>query len=362
MGYEGLRDFVKREWFLFALMLLYLILLFRDGSLLQRTPNQIDWENLSLIGLLILLSRGLELSGIFTRLSCRLFSLSGGSERRLAFILLPTVALSSAVIMNNTAMLVFIPLIVTLSRIAGEDLSGLIVLSAIAANVGSALTPIGNPQNVIIWSHYRVLFHSFVLKMLPFVILWLLLLMLFAYFLFDGEIEMRKLPLMSVRNSLLWISIILLVVDVVFAQEEKALWTFPLTLGVLLLAAREVLLGFDWALFLTFAFIFADFGEIAHILSSSGVSFPNSGISLFLTSAILSQLVSNVPATVLLLNGRDWISLTVGVNIGGTGLIIGSLANLIAVRIARMRMKEFHIYSLPFFLIATVLSVLVLAF
>ncbi|ASJ02889.1 anion transporter [Thermococcus profundus] len=360
MDYKGLMDFARREWFLSALMILYLVLLLRDGSLLRRTLSLIDWGSLSLIGSLILLSMGLELSGIFTRLSCRLISLSRGSERRLAFVLLPTIALSSAVIMNDTAMLIFIPLIVTLSRIAEKDLSGLIVLSAIAANVGSALTPIGNPQNVIIWNHYGVPLHYFVLRMLPFVFTWLLLLLLFAYFILKGEIEQRELPPVSVRKSLLWISILLLAVDVVLAHEGKALWTFPITLGVLLLPERKVLLAFDWALLLTFAFIFADSGEIALILSSSRIFFPHSGLGLFLTSAFLSQLVSNVPATVLLLGGGEWLPLAAGVNVGGTGLIIGSLANLIAIRTGKVGVREFHRYSVPFFLIALMVSALVI--
>ncbi|AMQ17829.1 SLC13 family permease [Thermococcus peptonophilus] len=361
MACEGVRDFLKREWFLSALVVLYLALLLRDSSLLWGTPGLVDWGSLSLIGSLILVSRGLELSGIFTRLSCRLISLSGGSERKLAFILLPTVALSSAVIMNDTAMLIFIPLVITLSQISGKDLRSLIVLSAIAANVGSALTPIGNPQNVIIWSYYGISFHSFVLRMFPFVFLWLLLLLFFAYFIFKDEIEQRELPPVSVRKSLLWAAILLLAADMTIAQEGKAPWTFPITLGALLLIGREVLLGFDWALFLTFAFIFADFGEIARVLSSARISFPDSGLGLFITSALLSQIVSNVPATVLLLGGRDWISLAVGVNIGGTGLIIGSLANLIAVRIGDVGIREFHRYSLPFLMITAALSALILA-
>lgn len=333
----------------------------RDNSLLQRTPGLIDWRNISLIASLILVSRGLELSGIFTRLSSYLISVSGGSGRRLAFILLLTIAFSSSIIMNDTAMLIFIPLIVTISKVSEEDLSSLVVLSAIAANIGSALTPIGNPQNIIIWNSYAIPFHSFVLEMLPFVLLWLLLLLFLAYLIFNDKIERKELPPVNINTSFLWTSMILLVGDITFAQGGKALWTFPITFGVFLLIGREVLFGFDWGLLLMFIFIFVDFGEIAHILSSSGVSFPNSGVKLFLTSAFLSQLVSNVPATILLLNeGKDWISLAAGVNIGGTGLIVGSLANLIAIRIGEVETGKFHRYSVPYFLLTLILSIFIL--
>ena len=358
---DRLRKFTMREPFLCVLVLLYFLLLVRDGSLLRRTPGLIDWAGLSLIASLILVSKGLELSGAFTRLSSSLILLSNGSERRLAFLLLPAVALSSAVIMNDTAMLVFIPLVVTVSRVTGKDLSALVVLSAIAANVGSALTPIGNPQNIIIWSYYGPSFLGFLTSMLPFVGLWLVLLLVFAGFVFRGGIPGRRLPPVALRKGLLWASVVLLPLDVLLFQEGRPLLTFPLTLAVLLLAGRDVLLGFDWALLLTFALIFVDFGEISGILSSLGLSPPGSPMGLFLASALTSQAVSNVPATVLLLGGKDWLPLAVGVNVGGTGFVLGSLANLIAVRISGISMRDFHRYSLPYFLAAVLLSALLLA-
>ncbi|MDV3104579.1 SLC13 family permease [Thermococcus waiotapuensis] len=360
MMVNRLREFIKREWFLSSLFVLYIALLLRDGSLLERTPDLIDWGGLALITSLILVSKGLELSGAFAELSILVINLSRGSEKRLALILLPTIALSSAIIMNDTAMLIFIPFIVALSRLIERDTAALVIFSAIAANVGSSLTPIGNPQNIIIWRRYGVPFQDFIAYMLPFVLLWLILLLLFAFVTFRGSLPERKLQAVKVRESLLWSSLFLLIINIVLAREERALWTLPLTVVILSLVGKDVLLSFDWALVLTFAFIFVDFGELSGIMASLGLHPPSSEIGLFLFSALLSQVVSNVPATVLLFSAENWGPLAVGVNAGGTGFMVGSLANLIAIRIARVSIGKFHRYSVPYFLLILLLSALLL--
>ena len=74
---------------------------------------------------------------------------------------------------------------------------------------------------------------------------------------------------------------------------------------------------------------------------------------LFLASAGLSQLISNVPATVIFLGSKpEWLPLALGVNLGGNGLVVGSLANIIAIRISGIRMSDFHRFSMPYFLMA----------
>ncbi|WP_335324042.1 SLC13 family permease [Thermococcus cleftensis] len=339
--------------------MLYLVLVLHDPTLPGRTPGLVDWRSLALITSLILVSKGLELSGVFTRLSIRLISLSGGSERKLMLLLIPIIALSSAVIMNDTAMLVFIPLVVITARLAGINTARAVTLSAIAANVGSALTPIGNPQNIIIWNAYGISFLGFVRAMLLPVGIWLAVLLLFTLTIREGPVSIGRLPPVAVKRRLFVASLGLLVSDVILAEAGRGLWTLPLTLVVLLIAGREALLGFDWALVLTFAFIFIDFSEIAGLLSD--LTLPAGGLGLFLASAGLSQLISNVPATVVLLTSRpDWLPLTLGVNIGGTGIIVGSLANLIALRISGIGMADFHRFSIPYFLVALVISILII--
>nr|WP_297535501.1 SLC13 family permease [Thermococcus sp.] len=309
-------------------------------------------------------SKGLELSGVFNRLAPRLVERANGSSRRLLFLLLPTIALSSALIMNDTAMLVFIPLVVALSELSGMDKARAVTLSAIAANVGSALTPIGNPQNIIIWREYGLGFFAFIGGMLPFVFAWLLLLLLFVLFTKEETLSVEFLPPVAFRKGLFIISAVLLGLNVYLGETGRHELSIALTLLAFLLLERDVLLSFDWALVLTFAFIFIDFNELSTLLIKAGLSLPTGGVSLVLASAGLSQLISNVPATVVFLGSRpSWLPLAVGVNAGGTGIIVGSLANLIAVRIARVSLRDFHRYSVPYFIVVLVISAgLILAF
>jgi len=314
-----------------------------------------------LITSLIIASKALELSGVFVRLSSRLIALSGGSERRLMLVLLPIIAFTSSLIMNDTAMLVFTPLVVLTSELSGADKGKTITLSAIAANVGSALTPIGNPQNAIIWQTYGLSFGTFARAMLPFVVIWLFLLLILALSVGEKKLEIQGIPQVRLSLTALLSAAFLIGVDVALAETGRALWTFPLTLAVVLLTSRGALFAFDWVLVLTFALIFADFGELSSVVTSIGITFPRGGASLLVASSLLSQVMSNVPAAVLLVGGRpDWLPLAVGVNVGGTGLIIGSLANLIALRTAGIRLRDFHRVSVPYFLIALLLSALLL--
>jgi len=351
---------VKREWFLTALLALYLVLFSLDHKLLARTPFLVDWKSLSLITALILTSKGLELSGVFSRLAPKLVELSHGSERRLVLYLVPIVVTSSAIIMNDTAMLVFVPLVIATADIARINVSRAVTVSAIAANVGSALTPIGNPQNIIIWNTYGLSFMEFVRAMCPYVSLWVFCLVLSAFLLKDDEMDVMKPPSVVLNGRLLFFSAFLLIANILLTESGHHWMTLPLTVIVLLVTGREALLGFDWALVLTFAFIFVDFGEVARLISGSSW-LPSGGLVLLLASAGLSQLISNVPATVVFLGSKpEWLPLALGVNLGGTGIITGSLANLIALRISGIGIKDFHRFSIPYFLVALVISILVL--
>jgi len=332
-----------------------------DRSLPGKTPDLVDWGSLSLITALIITSKGLELSGVFNRLAPRLVEGANGSSRRLLFLLLPTIALSSALVMNDTAMLVFIPLVVALSELSGMDKARAVTLSALAANVGSALTPIGNPQNIIIWREYGLSFLAFVRGMLPFVLIWLALLLAFVILSPHETLSVRSLPPVAFRRDLFVVSTFLLALNVYLGETGRHELSIALTLLAFLLLDRDVLLSFDWALVLTFAFIFIDFNELSALLLKAGFSLPTEGAGLVLTSAGLSQLISNVPATVVFLGSKPaWLPLALGVNMGGTGTVVGSLANLIAVRIAGISVRDFHRYSIAYFAVSVALMIAIL--
>jgi len=315
---------------------------------------------------LLTVSRGIELSGVFSRVAPKVISASRGSPTRLVTLVALVVALSSAVIMNDTAMFVFVPLVVTISRLTRMDKVKAVAMTAIAANVGSALTPIGNPQNIIIWRRYGLAPHEFVAGMVPYVITWLALLVLLVLLTHkeEGRVAVPPMPKVKVKEALLVSSMALLILDVVLAQVGQPLIGLAVTFATLALVGREAILSLDVPLILIFALIFVDFHEVSVLITRAGVLNTASlnPVAIILTAALLSQAVSNVPATVMLASANPlppWLPLTVGANVGGTGIVIGSLANLIAIRIAGIRLKDFHKYSIPFFLASLASSVLI---
>ncbi|MFA4718901.1 SLC13 family permease [Pyrococcus kukulkanii] len=352
----GISCVIRREWFLSTLIVMYLVLTIVDRGYPRKSLRLVDWESLALITALIITSKGLELSGIFTRLAIKLITLSRGSERKLVMILLPIIAFSSALIMNDTAILIFTPLVVVTGRIAGIDVPRSVALSAIAANVGSSLTPIGNPQNVIIWKHYSLSFLGFIKGMLPYVLLWLVILFLFSLMVKDRRFGV-KVPPVEVDVKLFLLSSFLLVFNVVMGRVDLAKYSLLFTVLVYLIFRRDVLLSFDVALVPTFALIFANFSELSSMINIGKLT----SAGAFLYSLILSQIISNVPATVVMLPWtKNWLYLSLGVNLGGTGSMVGSLANLIAIRLSGISVKEFHRYSLAYLIVALLLTLFLL--
>lgn len=136
-------------------------------------------------------------------------------------------------------------------------------------------------------------------------------------------------------------------------------------LAAYFLLKRSVVSGIDWLLLLVFMLMFIDLGLLAQLpllqqLAAQLVAMPNGS---YTGSALLSQLISNVPAAIFLQHFTDdWRALSWGVTVGGFGLAIGSLANIIALRLSKQPglWREFHYWSLPVFLLSLSLGLLIL--
>ncbi len=343
-------------------VLLFLLLSILDHSLPRKSLGFIDYESLAMISSLLIVSRGMELSGIFSRFAHKTVMISGGSKFRLLSTMIIVAALSSAFVMNDTAIFIFIPAMMAISRISEIDLPEAVTLAIISSNIGSAISPIGNPQNIIIWRSYNLQFLKFIGLMSPYAILWLSMLLAFIWIKTRNKnLKTFQIPKIEIRKGLFYISASLLIVNVLLGELGLSFAGLVLTTVIMAIAELGVLLSFDVALLAIFALIFIDFNEISSLFF--GKFFLETSLQkILLFSAILSQLVSNVPATVVLISQNvPWFPLAIGVNLGGTGMITGSLANFIGVRISGISLKDFHRYSLPYFLIALFLTVALMA-
>lgn len=350
---------LRRDYLLWTLVGLLLGLSAVHPAAIASYPQLVDWQTIATLAGLLLLTAGIEASGFLHRVAWRITGFIH-DERRLAFFLIGMSALLAAVLTNDIALFIVVPLTLSLGQLATLPLRRLIIFEALAVNAGSMLTPIGNPQNIFLWQASGAHFFGFMGAMLPPTLIALACLALFTFAGFrprpvelqdgEGNAEVRW-PLFALSASLF-------VPFIACADLHQAAWGLAAVALLFLLASRIVLRALDWPLLLVFVLMFVDLRLVAglpwvtRLVGNIDLGQP---LSLYLTAGGLSQLISNVPTTILLSSYTgDWRALAWGVDIGGFGLAIGSLASLIALRLGRQRggLAAFHAWSLPFLLLA----------
>src|SRR5690554_410538 len=323
---------------------------------------RVHWPTIAALAELMLLSRLLEESGYLARWGRALLERVHG-ERRLAAALILFSALLSAVVTNDVALFVVVPLILGLDAVARLPIGRLIVFQALAVNAGSTRRPVGTPQHLSLWQAYEVGFGEFLLAMLPLGAgLTLLLLALVPLAFPARRIEVHEaIAMPPARPRLMWLALAGYPLFLWLADGGQALPAALAVGGLCLLLAWRVLLGVDWALLLVFVLMFIDLGLLGEWawmqrLLATVPAWPG---GLLTGGAAISQLVSNVPATLLLAEvAGEWRPLAWGVSVGGFGLAIGSLANLIALRLGKRPglWGEFHRWSLPMLALSLLLA------
>ena len=349
---------LKSEWLLLLFAMLAIALAMLDP---QPPVNYRHWLQLptlaGLLGLLIAI-QGIRDSGLVQHaaglLLARMHSLRG-----LGLLLLAITALLSMALTNDVSLFLVVPLTLATGKLSNLPIGRMVVLEALAVNAGSTLSPIGNPQNLLLWQHAQVPFFRFVAAMLPAAAVMLALLAVLAWlWLPRGHVTLAAGRLDDgIASRRLALGSVLALVGMVVAMEYgHAVPGAVLLLALFALLARASLGRIDWFLLLTFVAIFLGLGHLAGwppVHRALGqLDFHQSPI-LYASGIVASQLISNVPATVLLLgHAPDALALAVAVNVGGFGLAIGSMANLIALRLAKQPhgWRLFHAVSIPFLL------------
>ena len=356
-------DLVKREWALFSFILLMVLLSVLYPWKMKEFPHYIHWETIATLCGLLMVVTGIKESGYLEEAGCRLLEKSP-TLRSLAVALCVASALASTVLTNDITLFIAIPLTLSLRGVDGRDLEKLIVFEAIAVNSGSALTPIGNPQNMYLWHVWDVSFLKFCGQMAPVVAIMLASLTLFIWVSFP-EKEVHPKPRAVDKDRALFILSAITGIFYIAAVELDL--TYPATAALFilfLLFRRRILAKVDWLLLALFGVIFIDFTLMADIPMIRSILARSTGSpeGTYIASIAASQLVSNVPAAVLMSKLSNHIkAIAYGVNIGGNGTVLGSLANVIALRMLNRKNSflRFHLYSIPF-LICTGLMTLLL--
>jgi Na+/H+ antiporter NhaD/arsenite permease-like protein len=315
------RKFAQDEW----LFLIAFVGMLSTSIYLWRVPSysMADVEILYILFVLFVVIAGLQNHGAIAGLSAKL--------ERGKFVAMKMVGgtfFVSMVVTNDVALIALVPLTLSLSM---ENIAWLVILEILAANAGSALSPFGNPQNLYIYWFYQIPFWAFVRTIIVFSGVFLVLLLLGAFFLDRQNNRRVSLPentsmQMSRTTYIFWGMLVIVVLMV--------LRILPLFAGVLvilyaILFDRESL-KVDYALLATFGCFFG-FTDNLQVLLSGTLSHMH---HVFLLAALLSQVISNVPTALLLADFTvHWQALLWGVSVGGFGSLVASLANLIAYRI-----------------------------
>ena len=260
------------------------------------------------------------------------------TERSVIFVLVSLCFFGSMAITNDVALITFVPLAILILTMADmvSSLCFTVVLMTIAANLGSMLTPIGNPQNLYLYSVSGISLIEFMGITLPYTLLSAVLLAVCIWFGYKKKtvtihtddaktkIDRKKLLFFMLLFILCLLSVIdLLPVEILFA----------VILLAVLLENRKLLWQVDYSLLATFIFFFIFIGNMGRFPAFSAYIVRILNDHERLVSVGISQIINNVPAA-LLLSGftGEWKELIIGTNIGGLGTIIASMASLISYK------------------------------
>ena len=243
--------------------------------------------------------------------------------------------LGSMLIANDMALLTFLPLGYFVLSSTGKEkyMAFTFIMQNIAANLGGMLTPFGNPQNLYLYTKFAIPTGEFTLVMLPPFLISVALITICCLFVkkesLTIENEQAVLPKMrTIVYSLLFVLSIVIVFRVI--EFWIGLIVIP---SVLLFLDRKALKDVDYGLLFTFVAFFIFAGNMARIPAVARLFSYLMDKNVLLVSALSCQVISNVPSSILLSQfTSDWKSLLVGVNIGGVGTLISSLASLITFR------------------------------
>ena len=236
----------------------------------------------------------------------------------------------AALVTNDVTLFVVIPFTIVASRFSDFDVEDAVILEVIASNVVGCLTPLGNPQNLFVFHRSGWSAAHFVIVMLPFVV-WSAIGLLIALVLLGPSKRMAKSIVELPRRRMLPALAGVACFALVLLEIARVTNAWPAAIAAFLagiICLRRKLFAIDLSIIplFFFAFIVVEGLRTLHV---------GSVVHLYATSIALSQVISNVPATLLLspfANG-DWKTLLYGVNAGGCGTIIASLANLLGWRI-----------------------------
>ncbi len=346
---------------------------------IQDAYDAIDYKTiLILFGMMILIAN-LRLSGFFG-IVLNFLSRNLRNPLVLFYVLIFVSGLLSAFFVNDTVCLIFTPFILELTRRMNVNPKPYLLALAMSANIGSVATITGNPQNIIIGAASGISYSEFFVKLFPVSLISLVIAGLVIHFFYRDDIKNQIVEIKDIRykynKALVIKSSLMALLTVVLFFLNVPMHIVAIGVGAFLLITRRVkpekvysLVDFELLILFIGLFIVVRgfensivFGEIVNYVKQV----VNTPLSLVLFSALLSNIVSNVPAVLIfkpmmgsLFNSQDvWLYLAMSSTFAGNLTILGSIANIIVIESASPKVKISFLEYLKVGVPVTILSIL----
>lgn len=360
------RRFQLRLGFLKKDMVFTISFVLAVASCFFHTPKleYIDFKVLVSLFNLMLAIKAFEELRVLDKFAVGILNRSKNSKT-VSVILVSLCFFSSMIVTNDVALLTFVPLTLVISQKTKFNMMETVILQTIAANLGSSITPMGNPQNLYIYSFYG-------LKALPFFSVVILLGVLGFGLLFfsmykvkkqDLSVDLSPIKISNPKQAALWGAVLAMIILSIFGLVSY-IFAFVVTVIAVIGFNANLFKKIDYQLLLTFICFFIFIGNVSSIgtVRTFASTSLNDAASVYFSSIFLSQFISNVPASILLSKfTAEWKPLLLGVNIGGLGTIIASLASVISFKLfslanpqdTKKYLVKFTIYNFSFLVILT---------
>ena len=338
----------------------------------EEAVTAIDYNTIGLLLGMMIIIAVLEIDGFFTLVAQKTISLSR-SRFQLLFIIVFVTGIASAFLVNDAVVLLFTPVIIQICRSGKLNPIPYLIAEILASNIGSTMAITGNPQNILIGINSGIPYGKFLLHLMPISLIGLLTLVLLIKVIFRADFSTKEKLIFHKEEpnynfaSMKFSVPIFAIVFILFFFSKIVNLSIPviaLTGASLILILgkikpSKVIKEVDWVLLLFFAGLFI----VVHGIEKIGVLNPfieetpltsnlNGIVGIHVLSLILSQIVSNVPYTILMLpilkaasSELLWLSLASAATLAGNATIIGAVANLIVIEVAKSHDVEIKFWQ-----------------
>lgn len=326
----------------------------------------INYKTICILFALMAVMEGFKKTGVFSTVSGILLERAKGI-RTVVLILVYLCFFLSMFITNDVSLITFVPLSIAVLSMAGESvkkrlLVPVIVIQTVAANLGSMLFPMGNPQNLYLYGISGMKLWKFILLLLPYTGIAFAVITLWSVFICKNVSSEIKLPQTERNLSLRQINIysglfVICVLSVAGIVHYIVAMVF--VVAVILICDRKIFRTIDYSLLLTFIFLFVFIGNMGRVDAVDNFLKGITNGNEFIVSVLASQIISNVPCAILLSGFTDnYQALIAGTNIGGLGTLIASMASLISFKNAAKECPEMKGRYFVYFTVSNILLLL----